>query len=580
MKRLLAAALVAATLTPASAIMPYKPAIGTSGTAVRPKVNIPTVMDAARVAEQEQLISKTYGPSGSSDGLANYGQTCPTKIGAVKTIGAVTLPVLLVEFSDVKFQDFTTEEKISRQLNEKGYADVDYVNGRTSYTANGSVKDYFIDQSCGLFEPTFEVVGRVSLPNTVGYYFYDNIKKEARDLNMYGFMSDAMNAAKLKGIDFSKYAITGNTNVTGTTTGVPMISFICAGYSEASVGYFMYEYGGDESGLDMPWPHFSRLASESGISYGRKYDGTTVMSYFIGTELHTTCNVMRDESGKNTVVLGDPYLAGPGTFVHEFGHALGLPDFYTTDYTEGTQTPTYWSMMDHAPYFNSGYNLVGYTAYERILLGWLKYTTLGRDAQQCTLYPFSAIGKEDTPDDAVFAYVIKNPVSTKEYYVLEDRRADGIYYPTKMGNGMLVTHVYFDYSKWEGNTLNNDPNTPRYNIIPADGKWQDEISGNNYKNDLFPGVNNTYTSLTDDSKPQNAVCWSGTKKVMQRPIYNIKKDGELITFDYMKDFTAEGITAIAGEADACHKAYDLQGRAATKNAAHGVFIINGKKIIR
>ena len=214
MKKLLAVALVAAIITPAMAIMPYKPAIGASRTAVQPKVNIPTILDAARVADQEQLISKTYGPSGTADGLGTYGQTCPTKIGAVKTIGAVTLPVLLVEFSDVKFQSFTNEEKISRQLNEKGYADVDYVNGRTSYTANGSVRDYFLDQSCGLFQPTFEVVGRVSLPNTLAYYFYDNIKKEARDLNMYGFMSDAMAAASAKGIDFSKYVITGNPNIT------------------------------------------------------------------------------------------------------------------------------------------------------------------------------------------------------------------------------------------------------------------------------------------------------------------------------------------------------------------------------
>lgn len=580
MKKLLAAALVAAIITPAMAIMPYKPAIGASRTAVQPKVNIPTILDAARVADQEQLISKTYGPSGTADGLGTYGQTCPTKIGAVKTIGAVTLPVLLVEFSDVKFQSFTNEEKISRQLNEKGYADVDYVNGRTSYTANGSVRDYFLDQSCGLFQPTFEVVGRVSLPNTLAYYFYDNIKKEARDLNMYGFMSDAMAAASAKGIDFSKYVITGNPNITGATTGVPMISFICAGYDEASVGYAMYEYGGDESGLDMPWPHFSRLSNESGTAYGRKYNGTTVMSYFIGTELHTPCTIKRDESGSTYVELGDPYIAGPGTFVHEFGHALGLPDFYTTDYTEGTQTPTYWSMMDHAPYFNDGYNLIGYAAYERILLGWLKYTSLGKDAQQCTLYPFSAIGKEDTPDDAVFAYIVKNPLSVKEYYVLEDRRADGIYYPTKMGNGMLVAHVYFDYNKWEGNTLNNIPGTPRYNIIPADGKWQEEISGNNYKNDLFPGVNNTYTSLTDDSKPQNAVCWAGTKKVMTRPIYNIKKDGELITFDYLKDFTEEGVSTVTIDAAVSHQTCDLQGRPATVSATHGVFIVNGKKIIR
>lgn len=578
MKKIFAAALFAATLSQAFAIAPVKRIVDANGKVITPKVNIPTVMDASRVAEQEQLVSKTYGPSGSSDGLGTYGQTCPTKIGAVKTIGAVTLPVLLVEFSDVKFQDFTSEQKLSRQLNEEGYSDVDYVNGRTSYAATGSVRDFFLAQSSGLFQPTFDVVGRVTLPQTVAYYFQDNEKTERRDINMYSFLSDAMNAANTKGIDFSKYVISGNANIAGTTTGIPMISFICAGYNEASVGYGLYEYNGDKTGLDMPWPHFSRLSNESGTGYGRKYNGTTVMSYFIGSELYTTTTLKRDADGKTIATLGDPYLAGPGTFTHEFGHALGLPDFYTTDYTEGCKTPTYWSMMDHGNYFNEGYNLIGYAAYERILLGWLKYTTLGKESQQCTLYPFSAIGKEGTPDDAVFAYIIKNPLSVKEYYVLEDRRADGVFYPSKMGNGMLVARVYFDYNQWENNTLNNKPETQRYSIIPADGKWQEEISGNNYKNDLFPGVSNNYTSLTDDSTPQNAVCLAGTKKVMTRPIYNIRKDGELIRFDYLEDFLT-GISTVNAEG-IDHKAYDLQGRQATVNAAHGIFIVNGKKIIR
>ena len=36
--------------------------------------------------------------------------------------------------------------------------------------ATGSARDYFISQSGGLFQPTFDVVGPITLDNTIAYY--------------------------------------------------------------------------------------------------------------------------------------------------------------------------------------------------------------------------------------------------------------------------------------------------------------------------------------------------------------------------------------------------------------------------
>lgn len=581
MKRISLIALSLLFLWPvAQAIEPLSPVKGVRNQLAMPQVNIPTMQDAKHLLEETPLPSKTYGPSSSADGLGTYKTTCPTRISSLNTISETTFPVLLVEFSDVKFLEISTPDKISRQLNEENYSDTDYKVGATSYSSTGSVRDYFLSQSSGLFSPHFVVVGKVALPQTQAYYFKDSGNN--RDVNTYAFINDAISAAQAQGIDFSAYTINDNPNINGTKTrGVPMLAFICAGYSEASIGYSLYHYSQDESGLDMPWPHFSRLVNTSGTQYGRAYGNFTLMSYFIG------CERFVDTMYQGNVLVMNPAtvsLAGPGTFVHEFGHALGLPDFYSTDSNvQDAHTPKYWSMMDQGNYYNMGYNFIGYSAYERILLGWLKYTTLNSTPKQCTLYPFSAIGQPDTPSDAVFAYVIKNPLNTKEYYVLENRRADGLFYPTKMGSGMLVTHVYFDYNKFEANALNNDPSVPRYNIIPADGKWQDGISGNNYKNDLFPGVSGIYTTLTDDSSPQNAVCWAGSKKVLQRPLYNIRKDGELIRFDIMKDFAAEGIEALDAGTSASRQSvltFDLQGRPCPSASRSGIHIQGGHKFIK
>ena len=69
---------------------------------------------------------------------------------------------------------------------------------------------------------------------------------------------------------------------------------------------------------------------------------------------------------------------GMGVFCHEFGHALGLPDFYNTDpaVTLSRNPFGYWSIMDAGPYVNNANAPIGYTAYERSYLGWLKLKEL------------------------------------------------------------------------------------------------------------------------------------------------------------------------------------------------------------
>jgi M6 family metalloprotease-like protein len=63
-------------------------------------------------------------------------------------------------------------------------------------------------------------------------------------------------------------------------------------------------------------------------------------------------------------------MAGIGTFTHEFGHVLGLPDYYPTmvmsHYTTGN-----WHIMDGGAYNNSGRTPPTYSAFDRFFLNWL-----------------------------------------------------------------------------------------------------------------------------------------------------------------------------------------------------------------
>ena len=136
--------------------------------------------------------------------------------------------VILINYSDRKFAVDSTFYEAT--LNDKDFTGIT-VNGRyESYT--GSVRDYFYDNSNGVFDPHFDVYGPVDVDyaSTDGHENYASI-----------FLS-AIN--KLDGaVDFSKY----DTDDDGT---VDMIYFIVAGYTS--------NYSGNNS--SYLWPHMSSLS--------------------------------------------------------------------------------------------------------------------------------------------------------------------------------------------------------------------------------------------------------------------------------------------------------------------------------
>ena len=63
-----------------------------------------------------------------------------------------------------------------------------------------------------------------------------------------------------------------------------------------------------------------------------------------------------------------------GTPLHEYGHVIGLPDYYdteyaSTNYTE-SRTPGEWSIMDQGSYNNDGNTPPNYYIFDKYYLGW------------------------------------------------------------------------------------------------------------------------------------------------------------------------------------------------------------------
>ena len=66
-------------------------------------------------------------------------------------------------------------------------------------------------------------------------------------------------------------------------------------------------------------------------------------------------------------------------FAHEYGHDLGLPDFYDTN--GGENCTAFWTLMSSGSWLNHGVDDIGTTPgymgpWEKLQLGWLDYSVV------------------------------------------------------------------------------------------------------------------------------------------------------------------------------------------------------------
>ena len=448
--------------------------------------------------------------------------------------------VVLVEFSDTKFQTSHNRALYQNICNQQGYTSTEGF--------KGSVRDYFSAQSYGAFDLTFDVVGPVAVSKSSRYY-------GANDDSGYDLYPGELTAAVCQAIDsqvnFANYDWDGDKEV-------DQVMIIYAGRGEA-----------DGGGSYTIWPHEWTL-SES--DYGRKLqlDGVSIDTYAMANELR--------QSGIN----------GIGTICHEFSHCLGLPDFYDTinnrNYGLGA-----WSLMSNGNYNGSSFVPAGYTSYERYCCGWLKPTELTATTTVGSMQPLS-----QSPE----AYSISNEAYPNEFFLLENRQADG--WDARLpGRGLLVIHVDYDQSIWDSNVVNStlSASDARYYDVTANDHQRCTIvrasnqTGSNGIGDAYPY--NANNALTNTSTPAATLYHANSdgKKLLNIRLLNITQqaDGSL-SFNFydtaengpIVNIKAPQHPAPDAQAPTPPTYYDLQGRRFADGQQpnrRGVYIINGKKVI-
>lgn len=337
------------------------------------------------------------------------------------SLGERRFLVVLIEFSNLSF-------KKSRQ-------DFDNLTNQVGYNGTGSVYDYYTAQSNGLLQPVWDVFGPVKASGKLADYG-GNVS--GGDKNPDGLLAEALRALDSQ-VNYKQYDNDGDGYVDN-------VFFFYAGYSEA-----------EGASSEAIWPHEWSLQ----VNYSSMVlDGVRFDSYACASELTGT-------KGSN--------ITGIGSCCHEFGHALGLPDFYDTNYGTNGQaeyTPDTFSVMDSGCYNNNSQTPPNMSAMEKYMLEWM-------DEPQTLSVPGQYSMGSITSNKAFML-----PADVKgEYFIFESRDGTGwdsyinYYAPNTPVQGMVVYQVDRSSNKvtgsirasslWNYNKLNAYAVHPCYRIIPA-----------------------------------------------------------------------------------------------------------------
>ncbi len=423
--------------------------------------------------------------------------------------------VILVEYNDTPFSRNDIQAVFDDMINKSGYDGymTDHmIPTKVEYT--GSVRDYYYENSGGVFDPRFDVVGPVKIDYSRHY--------ARQTAGAQALVGAALRAADSE-VDYSVYDTDGNREV-------DMVYFIFSGAGS--------NFAGNEETLI--WPHASMVMNLSldGVSFGR---------YACSTELYGA--------------PANKLLDGIGTICHEFSHVLGLPDLYDVDYETGGQAehPSKWSVMASGSYLNKSRTPCGYSLFERYALGFATPRLITQRGE----YNITPLNDGDTPDGCRINSAVEN-----EFFLLESRtktRWDE-YLP---GEGLLVHRVdSTNTAVWENNRVNATSGHTYYTLLRASPK----MSGTTITDsdgDPFPGSGNV-TRLDNASIPSLR---SWTMQSTPFVIDNIEftSDGT-VTFSVMEDDVPTLVEDFANMSPTTGDAKGISGKFASWNFSKGARI--------
>ncbi len=391
-------------------------------------------------------------PEGAEGGhRASYGHSRSATDGQSFTAAAVGtaahVPVILADFTDNPAEASLHSPAAYQSM----FFEPDWPHGA------GSMRDYYRDQSGGLFDVTGEVTSWLRMPRPYSDYVGSSHGYQLTQPNDWTLVTDAVAAADAQ-MDFCD----SDTDGDGLVDTV-FVAHAGAGAEEAGSGIW-----------SIRWQLPSAFATDDTCANGMR---VAVKDFVVGPEEHMN------------KVLGAPgaaeRLISIGMWTHEFGHALGLPDLYDTDMSSAGGVGQ-WDVMGTGAWGFTGarpWRPTPLSAWSKLQLGWATARNVETDMTDVAI-PSSDRARSGK-FDGVYRLAPGGAAQATEYFLVENREPTG-WAADFPGGGLAVWHVD------ETHGHNDDESRRAVELVQADGL--DELGAVGAQRvfadqgDLFPGA--------------------------------------------------------------------------------------------
>jgi immune inhibitor A len=317
---------------------------------------------AANKAKLQEEMKNNGLKSGKGNKLGQAKKNSPDSVeeeaydGKMRTDKVL---VLLIDYPDKPHNSMTPDETDMYYEGDDAYSRAHYQDmlfGTGGWTGPDgknyvSMKQYYEQQSGGSYSVEGEVAGWYTASKKAEEYGGNYPTEDGNDKDARGLVKEALALAaadpnvNIADYDqWDRYDLDGDGNYLEADGLVDHLMIIHSGVGE--------EAGGGSLGSDAIWSHRWNLGSVHALA------GTKATVPYWGGAMAAYDYTIEPEDG------------AVGVMAHEFGHDLGLPDEYDTQYSGAGEAVSYWSIMSSGSWAGDipGTQPTGFSPYAKEML--------------------------------------------------------------------------------------------------------------------------------------------------------------------------------------------------------------------